>query len=138
MNAQTQRTWLQRNTKWIVLTAVLLGLLMLVGFVGGILAIVSASMQSSDVFKTSMQRAQASPAVIAALGEPVEPGFFVSGSISVENRTGEADLSIPVSGPRGEATIDVVAHKRDGAWNYEIMRISGEKLPPVDLLQSPQ
>jgi hypothetical protein len=125
-----QRTWLQRNTKWIVLGAVLLGVLLLGLFLAAILMIVAGAMRSSDVYKESLARAQASPQVAALVGTPVEPGFFTTGSINVENRTGDADLHIPIHGPKGEATIDVVARKRDGKWIYDTMRV-GE----VDLLR---
>ena len=130
MNTSTSRTWLQRNTKWIVLGAIVLSLTLLGLFLAAILMIVAGAMRSSDVYKESLARAQASPQVAALVGTPVEPGFFTSGTINVENRSGDADLHIPLHGPKGEATLDVVARKRDGVWVYESMRV-GE----IDLLQ---
>lgn len=129
MTAVAQRTWLQRNTKWIVLGAVLLALAMLAAFITGILFFVAGLMRSSDVYKEALARAQAHPAVIERLGQPIEPGFFTSGTINVENDRGDADLSIPIHGPKGEATIRVVARKDGGPWQYESMQ-AGD----VDLL----
>lgn len=129
MNPMPQsRTWLQRNTKWIVLIAVLLGLMFLALFIAAILLLVTTTMRSSDVYKEAMARAQADPQVIAMVGSPVEPGFFTSGSINVENRSGDADLQIPIHGPKGEATLEVVARKRDGVWTYEKMRVGDADL----------
>jgi len=129
MTALAERTWLQRNTKWIVLGAVLLALAMLAAFVVGIVFLAVGAMRSSDVYRESLARAQAHPVLIERLGRPIEPGFFTSGSINVENDRGQADLSIPIHGPKGEATITVVAHKAGGTWTYESMQ-AGD----VDLL----
>jgi Cytochrome oxidase complex assembly protein 1 len=43
------------------------------------------------------------PAVIEALGSPIKEGFFVSGNTNVNGASGEANLSIPISGPREKA-----------------------------------
>lgn len=131
MNAVAQRTWLQRNTKWIVLGAVLLGLGLLALFIAAIVMVVAGAMRSNDVYKEALARAQANPVLIERLGTPIEPGFFTSGSINVSGPSGEADLAIPIHGPQGEATINVVAEKRGGTWNYETMRVGD-----VDLLEA--
>lgn len=134
MNAPVERSWLQRNAKWLVLGAITLGLLMLAAFVLAILFVVSTAMRSSDVYRIALERAQASPEVAAQLGTPVEPGFFTGGSIKIENSTGEADLNIPLSGPRGEATLNVVASKRAGVWHFERMHVQAADAA-IDLLQ---
>ena len=130
MNAVAQRTWLQRNTKWIVLGAVLLGLGLLALFIAAIVMVVAGAMRSNDVYKEALARAQANPVLIERLGTPIEPGFFTSGSINVNGGSGEADLAIPLHGPKGEATVNVVAHKKGGTWTFETMR-AGD----VDLLE---
>ena len=129
MNAPASQTWLQRNTKWIVLAAVALGVALLGLFIAAIVMIASTAMRSNDVYREAMARAQANPVLIERLGTPIEAGFFTSGSINVSGPSGNADLAIPIHGPRGEATINVVAEKRGGVWIYESMR-AGE----VDLL----
>lgn len=129
MSAVPERTWLQRNTKWVVLGAVVGGVTLLGLFIAGILTVVTGAMRSSDVYKESLARAQADPALIEQLGSPIEPGFFTSGSIKVNGGSGDADLSIPIHGPKGEATINVVATKRGGTWTYQSMRVGD-----VDLL----
>jgi hypothetical protein len=135
MHAKTERTWWQRNLKWVVLAAVLAGVLLFAAFIAAILFAVVGAMRSSEVYQTALSRAQAHPDVVAWLGQPVEPGLFTSGSIEVNNRSGEADLSIPISGPRGSASISVVATKRAGIWHYEILQVQGpgSDPPPIDL-----
>ena len=75
-------------------------------------------MKSSDAYKGALARAKAEPAVVAALGSPIEDGMFVSGSTNVNGASGNANLAIPIHGPKGKATLYVVAEKSLGAWNY--------------------
>jgi hypothetical protein len=60
---------------------------------------------NSDVSKLAFAAAQASPAVKEQLGESIKRGFFTSGSIEISGPTGKADIAIPISGPRGNATV---------------------------------
>ncbi|MGE3912221.1 MAG: cytochrome c oxidase assembly factor 1 family protein [Chloroflexota bacterium] len=102
----------------------------LVVFVGGIVLFVflvysgvTTLIRSSDPFQEAMSRAQAHPDVQAALGTPLEPGFWLSGSIKTSGSSGNADISIPVSGPKGSGTIYVVGTKSAGAWRYTAMEV---------------
>ena len=56
--------------------------------------------------------------MIEAIGLPITEGLLVSGNTSVNGASGEANLSIPISGPNGKATIYVAATKSLGQWNY--------------------
>ena len=44
-----------------------------------IIALVFSLMKSSDAYQDAVARAQADPAVQAALGAPIEEGLFVTG-----------------------------------------------------------
>ena len=121
MQPQPQKNWWSRNWKWFVPTGCLTMLLACAGFVTLIFSIVLGSLKSSDVYNESLAKARTNAQVTAALGTPVEPGFWVSGNISVENSSGQSDLSIPVSGPNGTGTIYVTATKSAGRWNYSTM-----------------
>ena len=61
--------------------------------------------------------AAAHPAVVARLGSPaVATARPVAGSIRVTGGDGEADLRVPMRGPRGEAMVAIEAELRSGAW----------------------
>ena len=49
-----------------------------------------------------------------------------SGNISVSGSSGDAEFSIPISGPKGSAVICVVAKKKAGKWIYEILEVEVE------------
>ncbi len=88
---------------------------MVVGFVFSIFTL----MKTSDAYGGAVARARVSPAVIKAIGSPIKEGIFVSGSVSVSGSSGDAELSIPIRGPIGKATIQVVARKTEGRWHFE-------------------
>ena len=121
MQPQPQKNWWSRNWKWVVPTGCLTILLACGGFVTLIFSVVLGSLKSSDVYKEAVAKAQTNSQVTAALGTPIKPGFWVSGNISVNNSSGNADLSIPISGPQGKGTIYVTATKSAGKWNYATM-----------------
>ena len=103
-------------------------------FVAFIAFVAVGAMRSSTPYKDAMQRAQTDPRVIEALGSPIEPGLFISGSINTQNQSGDADLSIPVSGPKGKARISVKGTKDEGRWTYTRMTVTPAKGEPIDLL----
>jgi hypothetical protein len=130
--------WWKRNWKWFVpLGCLTVGLLFVV-FVGSILVIVFSGMKSTDVYKDALSRAERNPAVIEALGSPVKDGLLVSGSTNVNGASGESNLAIPISGPKGKGTIYVSAQKSLGRWSYSGLVVEiGQTHQRVDLLQSP-
>lgn len=108
--------------KWVVLGC---GGLLVVGVLGAgaMVTLVMGSVKRSGAYQDAVMRVQASPAATAALGEPIEAGFFVSGSVSVEGPSGQAALSIPVSGPRGGGTLYVEATKRADRWEFALLEL---------------
>ena len=115
--------WWSRNWKWFVPVGCLSMVVLIVLFVAGIVLIVFGAMKSSDAYKTAVARAKANPEVVAAIGTPIEEGMFVSGKTNVDGSSGEANLTIPISGPKGNAKIYAVATKRAGRWNYSTLEV---------------
>ena len=113
-------------------------LTLFVAFVVSIAVIVFSAVKSTDVYKDALARAEAHPSVIEALGSPIKEGFLVSGNTNVNGASGEANLSIPISGPKGNGTIYVAANKSLGRWNYSGLIVEIAKTHQrIDLLQSP-
>jgi hypothetical protein len=113
-------------------------LMLFVAFVGSVVLIVFSAVKSTDVYKDALARAEAHPSVIEALGSPIKEGFLVSGNTNVNGASGEANLSIPISGPKGKGTIYMAASKSLGRWNYSGLTVEiGKTHQRIDLLQSP-
>lgn len=130
-----QRGWFARNWLWFIPTGCLSVLAVFAVFVAVVAVFVFGAMKSSDPYKTALARAQASPQVAAALGTPVEDSFYLSGQINVSGDGGNANFSIPVSGPNAKGTLHVTGTKSGGVWDYSVMRVQVNGTPgSIDLL----
>jgi hypothetical protein len=115
---EAKGNWWTRNSKWFVATGCFTILVLFLVFVASIVIIVFGAIKSTDPYKDALARAKIHSAVIEALGSPIKEGFFVSGNTNVNGAAGEADLAIPISGPKGKGTIYVKAAKSLGRWTY--------------------
>ena len=132
----TSPNWWSRNWKWFVPVLIVTAIALIGGFILAILTFVMRMMSSSEPYQTAVARAQADPAVVAALGEPVSPGRFTMGEIETNNDSGTAKLSIPLSGPKGEARLHVYAERETGQWNYDTMVVVvDDSSTRIDLLE---
>jgi len=128
--------WWNRNWKWFVPLGCFTVVLLFIVFVGSILVIVFSAMKSTAVCKEALARANADPAVIEALGSPINDGFLVSGNTNVNGASGESNLAIPISGPKSKGTIYVSANKLLGEWNYSGLVVEVRQTHQrIDLLQ---
>ncbi len=137
--SQPSSNWWKRNWKWFVPIGCLTIIVLAVIFAGTIALIVFGAIKSTDVYKEALARAKANPDVIAALGSPIKEGLFVSGNTNVNGASGESNISIPISGPKGKGTIYVVAKKSLGRWEYSELVVEIEKTKErIDLLAEPE
>ena len=123
MNDPGARSWLERHWKWIVPVACLVASL---GFLGSIIAAVAlffGAMRSSDACSYAVDQARRNREVAAALGEPLAPGWLVTGTIKVSGPSGTAELAIPLHGSRNSGTLYVIAQKRAGRWEYHLLEV---------------
>lgn len=133
---QPRKNWWQRNWKWFVPTGCLTLIALFAVFIVAIFFTVTSMMKESTPYMESYKTATTNSYVIDRLGEPIEQKGTLQGNISIKNNTGEANLTIPLRGPKGEGTIHVIANKYNGKWSYEKMSISIESTKEViDLLE---
>jgi len=123
MEQPPQRSWWGRNWKWVVPVGCLGPVVVCGGGITLLVAIVFGALKSSDVYTDALARAKASREVQAQLGEPVKEGWWVGGNIKIENDTGDADLTIPLSGPKGTANLHATAKKAGGKWSYSTLEV---------------
>ena len=101
-----------------------------VAIVGGVMLF----LRSSEPCAETLRSAQNSPALQQALGEPMKMGWFLVGSVSITNESGSADISIPISGPKGSVRIRTRALRQDRVWSYQEMSTQLPSGEAVDLL----
>ena len=136
MDTNTEKNWFGRNWKWAVPTGCLTLVLLVCGFVAAIFLFVFSIMKTSEAFQHSMETARKDPEVVAALGTPIQEGWFVTGNTEENGPTGQAQLSIPIKGPKGGGTLYVEARKSAGEWRYATMVVeldgSGQRIDLLD------
>ena len=138
ISSAAKPNWWKRNWKWFVPLGCFSIAVLFVVFVGSVVLIVFSAVKSTGVYKDALARAKVHPAVIEALGSPITEGFLVSGNTNVNGASGEANLSIPIGGPKGKGTIYVAAKKSLGQWNYSGLVFEIAKTHQrIDLLQNP-
>jgi hypothetical protein len=122
---------------WMIVGAVgCLGVLVLGAFVAGLGFVIFGSMRSSGAYQEAMRTLRSDPRAIEALGQPIEEGWFVTGSVNVSGPSGEASLAIPVSGPRGKGRLYVESLKRGGLWRMRLLELAPPSGPRIDLLDA--
>ena len=113
--------------------------------VAGFVWLFKTAMTSSDAYRLAVERAMSDAEVVEALGEPIEPGWFVSGSVQVTGPTGTADIAVPLRGSRASGTLFVVATKSAGEWTFERLELEVEgrridlidSIEPIDRIEAP-
>lgn len=135
MNASvSQPNWLARNWKWLIPVGAASLLALFVAVIALFLAGLFGLIRRSEPYQHALAAAQSHPRLVAALGEPIAPGFAVMGRIETSNADGSANLNFAVLGPRGEARIYVVAEQTRGAWHYEVIEADAGSAGRFDLL----
>lgn len=106
-------------------------LVAILGFVAVLVFGIFGAFASSEPYQHALTVARSDPDVIEAMGSPINPGFLASGSLSESGISGDADLQIPISGPKKAGTLYVTAQRRNGAWAYFTLavEIDGRIIP---------
>lgn len=121
--AANRSPWWQRRWKLAVALGVATSMLLLSGFVVAVCSLTFGILKKSGAYQQAVAAARADNDVIARLGTPIEEGFFVMGEIELTGDGGYANLSIPISGPNGAATIYAEADKSRGQWNFHTLEV---------------
>lgn len=102
----------QRIWAWVGLGVFLWFMAMIVGIVFFLFSM----FMKTEPYLQGLKMVTQSPAVIEELGEPVKPGWYVTGNINVGTSDGKASIDFPISGPKGKGTVYVKAYKDMGKW----------------------
>lgn len=137
MTERGERSWWSRNWGWAVggccLGCLVIPVLLVALFGVGIFTFIRSAGPTDE----ALALVRANPEAVEALGEPLDTGWWIMGRVDVSGDSGEADLTVPVSGPRGEGKLRIEARRRDGEWEFERLDldVEGRAGPPIDLLK---
>lgn len=131
-----RRGWWQRHGKWAVPLIVVVCAAVMAALIYGLVTAVGAMMRDNDAYRIAMAQAAQDARLVEAIGSPIEHDGFMSGSLTSGTRS-RASLQIPVSGPRGEATVYVEAESQLGVWKFEVLSVTVDGAETsIDLLPS--
>jgi hypothetical protein len=134
---QGEPGWAARNANWLAFGTIPAALAVFAAMVFGGLYVVSVFLKSNDACREAVARAQAHPAVQAALGTPVEEGTFVFGKAHESGTGGSVDVDMFLAGPKGGACLSVLAAKSGGIWRFSRLEVILESSPERINLLSP-
>ena len=130
-----KKSWLERNPLWKIPLGCLTLFVLLAAFVIGLMTVITSSFRHSDVYQQAIAQATANLQVRERIGEPIKPGWLISGEMNMSSGSGKANLIIPISGPRGRGRIHAVAQKSGGVWRFTYLQVdAANRSASIDLL----
>lgn len=132
-----RRSWWSRNWKWVVPVGCVTPLLVCGGLFTLLFTLIFGLIKQSGAYQDSLALVRADERVTAVLGEPIEPGWLVSGSVNTSGASGNAVLSYTVSGPRGKGTVYLEATMKGSRWVFDTLEFDTDATDPIDLLDEP-
>ncbi len=136
MTGAPSPSWVQRHWKWLVPAGCLGLVTAAVAWGVFIVFFILAGMKTSGAYQDAVAAVTSSPEALAVLGEPIEAGWWLIGSINVSGPAGNADIAFPVAGPEGSGKLYVVGEKRAGRWTLELLELEVEgRDGRIDLLK---
>jgi hypothetical protein len=94
-----------------------------IGFAGSMVIIVPTIIKATGAYQLTMETARADDRVREALGEDIDAGFWVGGSVQTNNGMGRASLSIPVWGSKASGTILSEGTSSGGVWRLNLLYV---------------
>jgi len=135
MEQPRERSWFGRNWKWLLPVGCLLPFVAVGGCVAVLVVGVFGALKASDAYNLSLAAVRADEQVKAALGDPIEPSFLVSGNIHVSTEGSDADVHYDISGPNGRGTVHAVAIKEAGSWTFRTLVVETANGENIDVLE---
>lgn len=130
--------WWGRNWKWLV-PGGCLGLLLSCGCLGALFfGLGYQTLRSTGVFVEAVTLAKQSPEVQRALGEPIEAGLMIQGSIQSQDGSGSASFSVPLEGPLARGLLRAEAYKEGAEWRFTTLLVELPGRPPILLIGGEQ
>lgn len=116
---KTQRTWAVVAILVVLLPVTLGGI-----FLGGMFFSVTTSLRNADITKHAISVVQHDPRAIEELGSPIRTAGWVTGHLDETNTVTDADLNIPVIGPKFVGTIRLKGKKKaGGTWQLSTFEL---------------
>lgn len=115
----------RRSTTWVKWLGLGCGCLFLTAVlgIGGVAFLGLSMLQRSGAYQEALAQVQESSAAREALGEPIDKGWWATGSVETSGPSGEASIAFPVHGPRGRGKVYAEAIRSGGEWSFQRLEV---------------
>lgn len=118
-------SWWKRNWKWAVpvggcVTVIIIGIVIIAA---GAYTF-ATKMKTASGSDAALIAAQSNQELIAILGEPIESDGFGNINISIKNSVKTSNVTVPIKGPNGEATIHIISQGEGDDRVYEVYNVT--------------
>lgn len=132
---KTKESWFSRHWKMALACSSLVIVMLGLTAIGLFVHFFFGLFRNSDVVQQAMVVVREDVVVQQELGTPIEIGYFTVGNMEISGPSGYADISIPISGPKGEAKAYVIGERSAGKWTLTNLEVKFEEGRRVDLLE---
>jgi len=91
----------------------------IIAFAALIFGLVMGIIKNSEPYKMSIQLVETSPAVKEEIGTIKSYGWFTGGNINTSGTTWEANLSISMTGEKGNGLLETRLVKKFNKWEFQ-------------------
>jgi len=112
-----------RGCLWIF---VFIGVLVVIGCVALCLGVFALLLRmGQEPYQMAVDKVTTDAQVKEKLGEPIEvASWFPQGSVNLTNDQGDANLTFQIRGPKGKASVNVVARRIAGKWGLTSLDVT--------------
>jgi len=132
-----RESWWGRNWLWVLPTGCFVLFVFAVACVLSTVFSVYRAVQSTPIYREALERARANPQVVARLGKPIKADFSFSGNLNLNSNrsgtSGNADITIPIHGPKGKAQIHFAGSVRRGHTRTKVLEVIFPDGTKIDL-----
>ncbi len=102
-----------------------------------IFSVVMYFIRNSDGVEAAVKLAKENAALVEMLGEPIEIGWLVNGSIQGAGVGAKVEVNIPLTGPKGAGTLMAQGYREtEQKWRFTMLRFAPENADEaMDLLK---
>ena len=88
-----------------------------------------SNLLKGEAYQASLNKIRSNSEVVQMVGKPIEPGYFVMGSIKIEGGSGSANINYSIKGPKGSAQVYLEATKQFGTWTINNLVVVSDQDP---------
>jgi len=120
-----QKNWGRRNWKWLVpITAFLILIIALLSLTSGLTSFAQAYAEPA-LYENALEEARKNERVFEVLGnlQPVDKLTLLEGNVVYASDNSSVTLTFRVAGSKGKGKMDIAALKKNGIWEYQLIKI---------------